>query len=265
MVSPEAAAAALDPDRYIVKNDVDLAQMVKADEHFSRALALKPDFVPGLHRRALSRHAAGDHLGAVSDLSAALEISPSSHEMRDLLGISLASIGRLRSALAQFDCILTEQKTHWAAHHRAVVAILAKQFDKPISSDATGPLDTIVPAQTKHGTSKQLDASHAAASAAKAACMSADAPEAPSPPPPPRPDAATLLREAHTIGERMQVRAAGFVPNDRLRRQAGLAAIEVAQRVRSLLAEGAAFSASAADAVGWRSVYDVAVLWLQLG
>ena len=156
----------------------DLAQMGEAERHFSRAVALSPNFVPGRHRRALSRHAAGDHEGAISDLSHALEISPSSHEMRDLLAISLASVGRLRSALAHFDLILADHATHWAAHRRAVVAILAVRFD--VTDVTADPLDAIVPPHTKHGTSKQLDASHSAASAAKAACAPADAPEAPS-------------------------------------------------------------------------------------
>ena len=45
----------------------------------------------------------------------------------------------------------------------------------------------------------------------------------------------TLLREATSLGVFMQVRAPGFVPNERLRLQAGLAVLEVAQRIRPLL------------------------------
>ena len=76
---------------------------------------------------------------------------------------------------------------------------------------------------------------------------------------------ASLLRAAQPFAFRMQVRLPGFVPNVRLQRQAGLAVIDVAQRIRRLLTANAASGAQPSAGSAWRPVYDVAVRWRQLG
>ena len=215
----------------------DLAQVDEAEASFSKALAAKPDFAPGRHRRALLRHGVGQHALAITDLEATVRIEPEHDEARDMLALSHAALGDFRHALGALDELLARRPSHWSFHHRVVVALLASHLHVPRDDY---PLDALVPPDIKHGTSKQLAANPAAREAASKSGAMIDANRAPvlSPPrtPPPSAEAATVLRAAAMFAACMQVRAKGFVPNARLQRQAGIAVIEVAQRVKALLA-----------------------------
>ena len=64
----------------------DLAQVAQAEAHFSRAVSMAGDFVPARHRRALLRHAVGNHSAAITDLDHALALQPGFHDARALPG-----------------------------------------------------------------------------------------------------------------------------------------------------------------------------------
>ena len=240
----------------------DLAQVVEAETHFSRAVSMKTDFVPGRHRRSLLRHAVGDHKGAIEDLLIVCKLEPTNHEAWDLLGMSYAALGQFATALQQFDELFKLEPSHWGGHHRAFLSLLLKHLDKKRDDH---PLDGLVPADIKHGACKLLSTSvqTAAGMAAKAANATGSAKTAVNLQaaglPPPSGAMATLLKAALPFGDRMQVRAKGFVPNGRLKRQAGLAVLQVAQRVRSVLFESGGGSSSSSD--GSVSGVDRALQW----
>ena len=252
----------------------DLAQVDDAEREFSRAIAIKADFVPSRHRRALLRHAVGDHARAAEDLEVACQLEPGFSEARGLLAMCHVALGRFRRALSEFDAVLEREPRHPAAHHRAALLMLMTRLDEPRDEH---PLDSIVPADVKHGACKLLpaetstEALHSALAARAKGRQTGSAafhveqllkrvgdvgaPGAS----PARPGAAALLRACAPFAERMQVRLPGFVPNARLQRQAGLAVLEIAQRVRRLL------HGAGPVLPGWRAIYDVAVRWRQLG
>ena len=220
----------------------DLALVDEAEAEFSKAVSLKADFVPSRHRRALLRHAVGDHRGAISDLEIAVRLDPTFSEGRDLLAISHQTLGAFGSALREYDTLLAREPSHHAAHHRAALLLLMKHLDKPRDEC---PIDEILPPDVKHGACKLLPAE----SSRHAAEIAIASPAGPS-------QAAAAIRQivggtadlqpkqagtalderlhppcrGQPFAARMQVRLPGFVPNRRLR-QAGLAVLDVAQRV----------------------------------
>jgi tetratricopeptide (TPR) repeat protein len=269
----------------------DLAEVEAAEKYFTQALTMQPDFWHALHRRALLRLAVGDHAGAIVDLARLKHLQPRHLEARDLLAMCHVALGQFAVALREFDGILSEDPTHWAIHHRGVALILWRCQDEPACDGGEG-LDARVCGEIRLGTAKQLSCS-SAEEAKRIRRLSGEEPAATASfeeqPPPCAPlappcgvgeQASLVLSEALPFARRMQVRHPGFVPNARLQRQAGVAVIDVAQRVRSLLV-GAASRAregeggggggaseagrKAAAAQGWRNIFDVAVRWRQLG
>ena len=241
----------------------DLAKVDEAEAHFSKAVAMRENFVPARHRRALLRHVVGAHVGAIEDLRVAVRLNRGFSEARALLAMSHAALGHFTHAAKQFAELMAHDPQHWGYHQWTVVVALRDHLDRPREAF---PLDALVTADTKLGTCKQLppppDQKHPPAASADAAAADLG----PAAEPCPAGDASTLLRAALPFGERMQVRHPGFVRNARLQRQAGLAVLDVAQRVRALLlASKGGRADTAGAALGWRAAYDVAVRWRQLG
>ena len=127
------------------------------------------------------------------------------------------------------------------AHFYLYSQLLLVNLDKPLTSYS---LDELVPPTAKLGMCKSLPASCSAAAAKAAAPLLrpkvSAALGASLLGPPGRPleceDGEELLRAARPFAERLQLKHVGFVPNARLQRQAGLAVLDVAQRVRAVWA-----------------------------
>ena len=171
--------------------------------------------------------------------------------------------GHFTAASREFEALLRHDAHHTALHQYAFAKILWQQLD---SSDASTSLDALVHADIKHGATKQLPATQAMVEAAAAidrlTCEQATIDVTPAGQPSASMLVTDLLRAAHLFGSRMQVRVSGFVANRRLQRQAGLATLDMAQRVRRLWAQG---SANQGVSHGWRAILDIAVRWRQLG
>ena len=48
----------------------------RAIDHYSKAIALRPDYVEAINNRGLARHDSGDRAGAIADFSKAIELKP---------------------------------------------------------------------------------------------------------------------------------------------------------------------------------------------
>jgi len=238
----------------------DLGQVDAAETHFSRAVDMQRGFLHSHFRRALLRHVAGQTSKAIEDLNEVVRLEPQHMEARALVAISHVARGDFENGMREFERLLERDPQHPAFHHHVFAQLLLRELD---TSPTEQRLDALIPADVKHGMSKQLPAATAAAAAAaslrsrrkaKSAGPSFAAKASPA-------ELDTLLHAARPFGVRMQVRLAGFVPNRRLQRQAGLAVIDVAQQLRRLWAQGV----QKAKAHGWRAIYDIAVGWRQLG
>ena len=239
----------------------DLGQVHQAEVHFSRAVDMQRGFVHSHYRRALLRHVVGRTAMAIEDLIEVVRIEPSHMEARALLAISYAACNDFERAAQAFEQLLERDPQHPAYHQYVFTQILCCELDAPRSARR---ICSLVPAEVKLGMCKQLPAATSAA-ASKASLAEikkslgtsarASVGDARSG------DVTSLLLAARPFGTLMQVRLAGFVENLRLQRQAGLAVLDVAQQLRLLWAQGLDKSKT----YGWRSAYDVAVCWRQLG
>lgn len=244
----------------------DLAEVDSAEAHFTRAVEMRDNFAPARYRRALLRHGVGWHAGTIEDLQVTVALSPDDSDARWLLAMSHVALGHFKTALAELIALLERDNSHPAAFHVAYLITLCAHLRDPIIANDATPLDEHFPAYVKHGPCKQQRAP--TASVQQLVASARKPPEevkdlAPPTAPPTSSDAAMLLDEARKAGTRMQVRAAGFVPNKRLQLCAGFAVIDVAQRLRALWSDckGVALSVN----MGWRAAYNVAVRWRQLG
>lgn len=243
----------------------DLAEVDLAESHFSRAVDMNPNFVPSHWRRGLLRHVMGETSLAIADLQDVVRLQPANLEARALLGVALTANGRFTEANREYKRLLHDDPMHPGYHHYVLSQLLHCLLDSPPASHG---LDAAVPEEIKLGAAKQLPANSVVV-AAGADVLHKTERRGPLPKDLVEVDPATISAEqtaihdaARVIGKRMQVRLPGFVPNLRLQKQAGLAVLDVAQRVRQ-----AWLQCTLQDAVdlGWRSIYDVAVLWRQLG
>ena len=239
----------------------DLGQVHEAEVYFSRAVDMQRGFVHSHYRRALLRHVAGRTAMAIEDLVEVVRIEPAHMEARALLAISYAACNDFGRAAQAFEQLLERDPQHPAYHQYVFTLILCCELDAPRS---VRRICSLVPAEVKLGMCKQLPAATAAAASKaslaeikKSLGTSARASVGDTR----SEDVTSLLLAARPFGTCMQVRLAGFVENLRLQRAAGLAVLDVAQQLRLLWARGVDKSKT----FGWRSAYDVAVCWRQLG
>ncbi|KAJ4963031.1 hypothetical protein NE237_022970 [Protea cynaroides] len=226
----------------------DLANPVKALECLQQSLEIDERFAKAYHLRGLLRHGIGEHRNAIKDLSVALSIESSNIECLYLRASCYHAIGEYGNAVKDYDVVLDLELDAMEKFVLQCLAYYQKEIALYTASkinvefcwfDIDGDLDPLF----KEYWCKRLHPQ----------CVS----ERVFRQPPLRESSkkcrlrkqdfvvtkqkATLLQAADSLGKRIQYDCPGFLPNRRQHRMAGLAAIEIAQKVskawRSLQAE----------------------------
>ncbi|KAL2522527.1 Suppressor of RPS4-RLD 1 [Forsythia ovata] len=226
----------------------DMAYSEKALECIRKILQIDGRFVKAYHLRGLLLHGMGDHRNAIKELSIALNIESSSIECLYLRASCYHAVGEYREAVKDYDAALDLELDSMekfvlqclAFYQKEIALYTASKFNSEFCwFDLDGDIDPLF----KEYWCKRLHPKNVCEKVYRQ---------------PPLRDSlrkgklkkqefaltkqkAILLQTADSIGKKIQCHCPGFLPNRRQHRMAGLAAIEIAQKVskvwRSLQAE----------------------------
>ncbi|XP_014509321.1 suppressor of RPS4-RLD 1 [Vigna radiata var. radiata] len=226
----------------------DLAMPTKAQECLSNMLQIDARFARAYHLRGLLFHAMGEHRKAIKDLTMGLSIDGSNVECLYLRGSCYHAVGQFKEAVKDYDAALDLELDSMdkfvlqclAFYQKEIALYTASKFNSDFCwFDIDGDIDALF----KEYWCKKLHPKNVCEKVFRQ--------------PPLRESLrkgklkkqefaitkqkAALLLASDSIGMKIQYACPGFLPNRRQHRMAGLAAIEIAQKVskawRSLRAE----------------------------
>ncbi|XP_057493155.1 suppressor of RPS4-RLD 1 [Actinidia eriantha] len=226
----------------------DLANSEKAFECLQQALQVDGRFTKGYYLRGLLLHGMGEHRNAIKDLSVGLSLESSNIECLYLRASCHHAIGEYREAVKDYDAALDLELDSMEKFVLQCLAFYQKELALYAASkinsefnwfDIDGDIDPLF----KEYWCKRLHPKDVCEKVYRQ---------------PPLRDSlrksklkkqdfavtkqkTALIQAADSIGKKIQYNCSGFLPNRRQHRMAGLAAIEIAQKVskawRSLLSE----------------------------
>ncbi|KAK7263223.1 hypothetical protein RJT34_30810 [Clitoria ternatea] len=226
----------------------DLAKPTKAQECLNEVLQIDGRFARAYHLRGLLFHAMGEHRKAIKELTMALNIDGTNIEYWYLRASCYHAVGQYKEAVKDYDAALDLELDSMdkfvlqclAFYQKEIALYTASKFNGDFCwFDIDGDIDAIF----KEYWCKRLHPKNVCEKVFRQ--------------PPLRESLrkgklrkqeftitkqkAALLMAADAIGQKIQYDCPGFLPNRRQHRMAGLAAIEIAQKVskawRSLHAE----------------------------
>lgn len=222
----------------------DLANSKKALDCLQQVLQIDARFAKGYHLRGLLLHAMGDHRNAIKDLSIGLTIESSNIECLYLRASCYHAIGEYKEAVKDYDAALDLELDSMdkfvfqclAFYQKEIALYTSAKINSEFSwFDIDGDIDPLF----KEYWCKRLHPKNVCEKVyrqpplRKAKLKKQDFNFNKS--------KTTLLLAADRIGKTIQYHCPGFLPNKRQHRMAGLAAIEIAQKVskvwRSLQSE----------------------------
>ncbi|XP_043709211.1 suppressor of RPS4-RLD 1-like [Telopea speciosissima] len=226
----------------------DLANPVKALECLQQVLQIDVRFTKAYHLRGLLRHGMGEHRNAIKDLSVGLSIESSNIECLYLRASCYHAIGEYRNAVKDYDALLSLDQESMEKFVLQCLAYYQKEIALYTASkinmefcwfDIDGDIDPLFKEYWCKGLHPQYVSDKVFRQPPLRKSLKKNRHT--------KQDfvvtkqKATLLQAADSLGERIQYDCPGFLPNRRQHRMAGLAAIEIAQKVskawRSLQAE----------------------------
>ncbi|PWA98797.1 hypothetical protein CTI12_AA008460 [Artemisia annua] len=222
----------------------DLASSEKALDCLEKALKIDARFAKGYHLRGLLLHAMGDHRKAIKDLSVGLSIESSNIECLYLRASCHHAVGEYKEAVKDYDAALDLELDSMDKFVLQCLAFYQKEIALYTSAKINSEfswfdIDRDVDPMFKEYWCKRLHPKNVCEKVyrqpplRKAKVKKQDFTMT-------KPKS-TLLSAADRVGKTIQYHCPGFLPNKRQHRMAGLAAIEIAQRVskvwRSLQSE----------------------------
>eukprot|EP00026_Physarum_polycephalum_P002160 Phypoly_transcript_02165.p1 GENE.Phypoly_transcript_02165~~Phypoly_transcript_02165.p1 ORF type:complete len:924 (+),score=154.83 Phypoly_transcript_02165:113-2884(+) len=246
----------------------DLGMHEKAAQLFDKSLEIDPRYTHSFHLRGLLRFGVGEHKRALDDLNIAVQLAPNNKDFRHMRAVAAQGLGLLTKAATDYSILFSGKPDHVAWYQYEVTLFVHHKLDKDLSSFN---IDKEMDPYFKEGWCKR----NHPATLSKYKSQPPLNPKIPDVSPvAPSPDEKILIQEAGILGALLQYHAEGYLPNKRQQRAAGLAIIEIAQRLRngiwkktkknSDLAPGPPSSLSKSDhKFGWRDLYDIAVKWRQ--
>ncbi|PIN18389.1 Molecular co-chaperone STI1 [Handroanthus impetiginosus] len=216
----------------------DLANPEKALQCIHEILKIDGRFPKAYHLRGLLLHGMGDHRNAIKELSVGLSIENSNIECLYLRASCYHAIGEFKDAIKDYDAALDLELDSMekfvlqclAFYQKEIALYTASKFNTEFSwFDLDGDIDPLF----KEYWCKRLHPKNVCEKVYRQ---------------PPLRDSlrkgklkkqefsltkqkAALLQAADSIGKKIQYQCPGFLPNRRQYRMAGLAAIEIAQKV----------------------------------
>ncbi|KAL6993814.1 Suppressor of RPS4-RLD 1 [Sarracenia purpurea var. burkii] len=226
----------------------DLANSEKALECLQKVLQIDGRFAKAYYLRGLLLHGLGEHRNAIKDLSAGLNLDNSNIECLYLRASCHHAIGEYREAVKDYDAALDLELDSMEKFVLQCLAFYQKEIALYTASKITSDfcwfdIDGDIDPLFKEYWCKRLHPKDVCEKVYRQ---------------PPLRDSlrkgrlrkqdfalskqkAALIQAADSIGKKIQYNCPGFLPNRRQHRMAGLAAIEIAQKVskawRSLQAE----------------------------
>ncbi|XP_061351820.1 suppressor of RPS4-RLD 1-like isoform X3 [Gastrolobium bilobum] len=226
----------------------DLAKPIKAQECLNEVLQIDGRFARAYHSSALLSHAMGDHRKAIKDLTMELNIDGANIECLYYRASCYHAVGQYKEAVKDYDAVLDLELDSMdkfvlqclAFYQKEIALYTASKFNSDFCwFDIDGDIDALF----KEYWCKRLHPKNVCEKVFRQ--------------PPLRESLrkgklkkqeftitkqkAALLQAADSVGKKIQYDCPGFLPNRRQHRMAGLAAIEIAQKVskawRSLRAE----------------------------
>ncbi|XP_042494267.1 suppressor of RPS4-RLD 1 [Macadamia integrifolia] len=226
----------------------DLANPVKALECLRQGLQIDGRFAKAYHLLGLLRHGMGEHRNAIKDLSAGLSIESSNIECLYLRASCYHAIGEYGNAVKDYDAVLDLELDSMEKFVLQCLAFYQKEIALYTASkinmefcwfDIDGDINPLFKEywckrlHPKYVCEKVYRQPPLRESLKKGRLRKQDFVVTK--------QKTTLLQAADSLGKRIQYDCPGFLPNRRQHRMAGLAAIEIAQKVskawRSLQAE----------------------------
>ncbi|XP_043715068.1 suppressor of RPS4-RLD 1 isoform X2 [Telopea speciosissima] len=226
----------------------DLANPVKALECLQQGLQIDARFAKAYHLRGLLRHGMGEHRNAIKDLSVELSIENSNIECLYLRASCYHAIGEYGNAVKDYDAVLDLELDSMEKFVLQCLAFYQKEIALYTASkinmefccfDIDGDINPLFKEywckrlHPKYVCEKVFRQPPLRESLKKGRLRKQDFVVTK--------QKATLLQAADSLGKKIQYDCPGFLPNRRQHRMAGLAAIEIAQKVskawRSLQAE----------------------------
>ncbi|XP_015901639.2 suppressor of RPS4-RLD 1 [Ziziphus jujuba] len=226
----------------------DMANPAKALECIQQVLQIDARFSKAYHLRGLLLHAMGEHRKAIKDLSTELSIESANVECLYLRASCHHAIGEYKEAVKDYDAALDLELDSMEKFVLQCLAFYQKEIALYTASkintefcwfDIDGDLDPLFKEywckrlHPKNVCEKVYRQPPLRESLKKGKLRKQDFAVTK--------HKTVLLQAANSIGRRIQYDCAGFLPNRRQHRMAGLAAIEIAQKVskawRSLRAE----------------------------
>ncbi|XP_010271758.1 PREDICTED: suppressor of RPS4-RLD 1 [Nelumbo nucifera] len=216
----------------------DLANPIKALQCLEHVLQIDGRFAKAYHLRGLLRHGMGEHRNAIKDLSLGLSIENSNIECLYLRGSCYHAVGEYRDAVKDYDAVLDLELDSMEKFVLQCLAFYQKEIALYTASKINSEfcwfdIDEDIDPIFKEYWCKRLHPKDVCERVYRQ---------------PPLRDSlrkgslkkqdyvitkqkAMLLQAADSIGKKIQYNCPGFLPNRRQHRMAGLAAIEIAQKV----------------------------------
>ncbi|KNA17244.1 hypothetical protein SOVF_081470, partial [Spinacia oleracea] len=226
----------------------DLANTSKAFECLTRALEIDGRYAKAYYLRGLLHHGMGDHRNAIKDISMALNIESSNVECLYLRASCHHALGQLKEAVKDYDAALDLELDSMekfvlqclAFYQKEVALYTASKLNSEFCCfDIDGDIDPLFKEywckrlHPKDVCEKVYRQPTLRDSLKKGKLRKQDLAMTK--------QKTSLIHAADSIGQKIQYNCAGFLPNRRQHRMAGLAAIEIAQKVsrawRALQAE----------------------------
>ncbi|KAL8193688.1 hypothetical protein R6Q57_026380 [Mikania cordata] len=215
----------------------DLANSTKALDCLKHVLQIDASFAKGYHLRGLLLHATGDHRNAIKDLTNGLNIESSNIECLYLRASCYHAVGEYKEAVKDYDAALDLELDSMDKFVLQCLAFYQKEIALYTSAKVNSEfcwfdIDDDVDPLFKEYWCKRLHPKNVCEKVfrqpplRKAKLKKQDYTLT-------KPKIALLLA-ADCIGKAIQYHCPGFLPNRRQHRMAGLASIEIAQKVSKI-------------------------------
>ncbi|XP_021735079.1 suppressor of RPS4-RLD 1-like isoform X2 [Chenopodium quinoa] len=216
----------------------DLANTAKAFECLTRALEIDVGYAKAYYLRGLLHHGMGDHRNSIKDISKALNIESSNVECLYLRASCHHALGQFKEAVKDYDAALDLELDSMEKFVLQCLAFYQKELALYTASklnsefcwfDIDGDIDPLFKEywckrlHPKDVCEKVYRQPTLRDSLKKSKLRKQDLAMTK--------QKTALIHAADFIGQKIQYNATGFLPNRRQHRMAGLAAIEIAQRV----------------------------------